>query len=107
MEVFYSRQFYKDLKKIKNKKLNKRIKDKVEEIEKVVSAHEPENDEDLPTIPNLIKLQGYDNHYRVRVGDMRLGITIEVELEESLSYLSFLPFTTTNYITSTSFNYTF
>ncbi|MEM7657247.1 MAG: type II toxin-antitoxin system RelE/ParE family toxin [Bacteroidota bacterium] len=80
MEIIYERKFLKDVGKIKDPTVLKRIKNKLEEIEQIVEDHE--DDEEAPEIPGMTKLQGYDYYYRVRVGEFRLGISIEISLDE-------------------------
>ncbi len=57
-----------DLKKIQDEALRRRIK---ETIEKVEAA------ETLRELPNLTKLSGTSGFYRIRVGDYRIGIAVE------------------------------
>jgi mRNA interferase RelE/StbE len=60
--------FLKDLSKIKNRAVLKRIKDTIEDFEKT---------QDLQDLPNLKKLRGDDNYYRIRVGEYRIGLSIQ------------------------------
>ena len=80
MEVVYEQKFLKDVEKIKDGKILKRIKTKLEEVEQIVDAHEDNGE--VPEIPGMTKLQGHDHYYRIRVGDYRLGISIEITLDE-------------------------
>lgn len=80
MVVVYEKKFLKDLQKIKDKNVLKRIQLKLEEIEVIVGSHEDNGEP--PAIPGLVKLQGYDYYYRIRVGDYRLGISIEITLDD-------------------------
>jgi len=57
-----------DLKKIQDEALRRRVK---ETIEKVEAA------ETLRELPNLTKLSGTSGFYRIRVGDYRIGIAVE------------------------------
>jgi mRNA interferase RelE/StbE len=57
-----------DLKKIQDEALRRRVK---EAIEKVEAA------ETLRNLPNLTKLSGTSGFYRIRVGDYRIGIAVE------------------------------
>ena len=57
-----------DLKKIQDEALRRRVK---EAIEKVEAA------ETLRELPNLTKLSGNSGFYRIRVGDYRIGIAVE------------------------------
>jgi mRNA interferase RelE/StbE len=67
MKITFSDSFNKDIAKLKDKNLNKKIVEAIEAIEKADSLNE---------IHNLKKLIGYKYHYRIRVGDYRLGIYI-------------------------------
>lgn len=80
MEIIYERKFLKDIQKIKDGKLLKPIKNKVEEVETIINAHQDNGE--IPEVPGMTKLQGYDDYYRIRVGDYRLGISIEITLDE-------------------------
>ncbi|OGV99763.1 MAG: hypothetical protein A2Z59_00660 [Nitrospinae bacterium RIFCSPLOWO2_02_39_17] len=68
MNVQFRASFSKDLRNIKNKNLLYRIKEVIEHIEKA---------QNLQDISNLKKLKGRNIYYRVRVGDYRIGLTIE------------------------------
>ena len=68
MDVFYESSFAKDLKRIKDKHLLKRVQNFIEEV-KAANA--------LADVKNLKKLQGYDTFYRFRLGDYRIGIEVE------------------------------
>lgn len=68
MKVEFKNSFAKDLKDIKDKGLLKRVKDFIEAVEKADS---------LVGTPNLKKLKGGGNYFRLRVGDYRVGISLE------------------------------
>ncbi len=57
-----------DLKKIQDEALRRRVK---EAIEKVEAA------ETLRELPNLTKLSGTSGFYRIHVGNYRIGIAVE------------------------------
>ena len=65
MELEYKNSFLKDLKKIKNKS----IKIKIRNI--ITLAKENK----LNTL-KIKKIIGYENFYRIRIGDYRLGISV-------------------------------
>lgn len=90
MEIYYERRFNKDLKKIREKQIKARIQKKIEEIEPIVLNHEPEDEQDIPKISNMIKMEGFEYHYRIRVGDYRLGVSIEIKIEEEENTFYFL-----------------
>ena len=68
MKVEFRDSFAKDLKSIKDKSLLNRVKEVVENVEKVASLDE---------IRNLKKLKGGGNYFRLRIGDYRMGIVLE------------------------------
>lgn len=68
MNVQFRASFSKDLRNIKNKNLLDRIRETIEHIERT---------QNLQDIANLKKLKGGSNYYRVRVGEYRIGLTIE------------------------------
>jgi len=67
MNIFFEASFARDLKQIKDKQLQRRISQVIDEIK---AANGP-ND-----IKQLEKLKGYDNFYRIRISDYRMGIEI-------------------------------
>ena len=68
MNIQFRGSFSKDLRSIKNKNLLDRIRETIESIEKA---------QKLPDIANLKKLKGRSIYYRIRVGEYRIGLTIE------------------------------
>ncbi len=68
MKVAFRNSFAKDLKSVKRKALLKRVKDLIETVEQA---------DTLAEIPNLKKLKGGENYFRLRLGDYRLGIALE------------------------------
>ena len=71
MKVEFKKSFLKELKKLKNKSLKNSIADCIIQVESA---------ENITGIKNLKKLTGYEIHYRIRVGDYRIGIKIEKEV---------------------------
>ncbi len=78
MKVEFRKSFVKDLKKIKNFKLQRKIKSIIEEVE---------NADNLKQISNLKFLKGENNHYRIRIGDYRIGIIIENDVVRFVRFL--------------------
>ena len=66
MKTGFKSSFAKDLKAIKNKAV-------LEAVEKLITAVEAAPD--LRTIPDVKKLKGKGDYYRVRLGDYRVGIS--------------------------------
>lgn len=71
MKVEFRESFAKDLKGIKNKGLLECVKEIIEVVEKA---------DTLLDIPNLKKLKGGGNYFRLRIGDYRIGISLENDM---------------------------
>jgi mRNA interferase RelE/StbE len=67
MRVLFERSFSRDLKKIRNKQVLKRVREVIAEAEAAASISE---------VANLKKLEGFDAYYRIRMGDYRIGIEV-------------------------------
>lgn len=76
MKVQFDESFYKSIKKINDRKL----KNKLQEI-----ILDFDNAENLSEIPNIKKMQGFENYYQVRIGDYRVGF--ELLNDKSLLFL--------------------
>ncbi len=68
MEVSVSKTFEKDIRKITDKRIAKRILDLIEILENSKSIH---------SIRNLKKLKTPGNYFRIRLGNYRLGLLVE------------------------------
>ena len=79
MQIEFLRKFEKDLDKIDNQDVADRV---LELIQVVESAHT------LADIPNLKKLKGYANAFRVRIGDYRLGLFLAND--DTVEFVRFL-----------------
>ena len=60
--------FNRDLRRIRDRDVRQRLSSKIEEIESASN---------LAQVTNVAKMEGYDNHYRIRIGDCRLGIAVD------------------------------
>lgn len=67
MEIRFEASFEKDLKKVRDKKLLKQVREVIEEVKQA---------EGLRGINDLKKLKGYETFYRIRIGDYRIGIDL-------------------------------
>jgi mRNA interferase RelE/StbE len=67
VKVVFTKQFDKEIEKLKDEKLASRI-------EEVIATVKEETV--LLDIPNIKKLAGHKNAYRIRVGDYRIGIFV-------------------------------
>lgn len=65
MNTRFESKFAKDLKEIRDRNLLVRLK------QIILNCQQAES---LTQISNLKKLQGYDNFYRIRLGDYRVGL---------------------------------
>ena len=69
MNLEFKKSFARDLKKSKtDKPLLERVQQVIQEAEEAQAIH---------GIRNLKKLKAQGNHYRIRIGDYRLGLVIE------------------------------
>ena len=68
MQVITTRQFEKDTEKELNKKLQLQLADIIEQLQRA---------DHLMEIPNLKKMKGYKNAYRIRFGEYRIGFHFE------------------------------
>lgn len=68
MKVGFKQSFTKDLTKVKDRDLLRRVKIAIETLERA---------ESLEQIKGLKKLRGVGNYYRLRIGDFRLGLALE------------------------------
>lgn len=73
MRAVFLKRFSKDLDKIDNRSLLETIADTIEWVE---------NNDASVVIPNLKKLVGYKNAYRIRIGDYRMGVFVEGDTVE-------------------------
>jgi mRNA interferase RelE/StbE len=67
VKVRFRASFKKDLKRIKDQKLLQQVSGVIDEVK--IS-------ESLSEINNLTKIKGYDDFYRVRIGNFRIGIKL-------------------------------
>ena len=68
MIVVFQESFARDLKCVADKGLLKRVKELIEAVEAADS---------LADIPNIKKLKGGGNYFRLRIADYRVGIVLE------------------------------
>jgi mRNA interferase RelE/StbE len=67
MKTEFRRSFEKDLTRIKDPKLLRRISEVIEEVE---------NSKNLNEVRNIKKLNDYSSYYRIRVGNYRIGLEL-------------------------------
>jgi len=73
MRTAFRKSFTRDLKKIKDRNLLDRLRQVIEQVEA---------SENLSSVPDLKKMAGTANFYRIRVGDYRIGIVVEGDCVE-------------------------
>lgn len=78
MKVIFRDSFAKDLKRVKEKGLLNRVREIIEAVEKGDSLGE---------LQNLKKLKGSGNYFRLRIGDYRIGISLE---QDTVIFVRFL-----------------
>jgi mRNA interferase RelE/StbE len=76
--VRFTESFVRDVRNIKDKGLLTRVRELIELVEQ--ASH-------LGHIANLKKLRGGGNYYRIRVGDYRMGLTVEGDAATFVRFL--------------------
>ncbi|MGI0481803.1 type II toxin-antitoxin system RelE family toxin [Geminocystis sp. CENA526] len=71
MKVKFESTFAKDLQKIKDKKLSEQIKSVILECKKAKLFNQ---------VKNVKKLTGYNNFYRIKIRDYRIGLEIQEDI---------------------------
>ena len=79
MNVRIDKSFERDIKRIRDKDLLVKIADTIEQVQGAANQKE---------IKNLKKLKGFQSYYRIRLGDYRIGLSIE---ETKVDFIRFLP----------------
>lgn len=69
MKVQFKKSFLKELQKLRNKNLKSSIASCIVQVESA---------ETIAQVKNIKKLSGYDDYYRIRIGDYRIGVKIEM-----------------------------
>lgn len=78
MKIAFRSSFARDLKRLKDQQLRAKIKELIEEIEKA---------DNLQQIGQLKKLSASDSFYRIRIGDYRIGLSVESDNVELVRFL--------------------
>ena len=68
MEIRIDKSFEKDIKKIQQPDIPKKVAIFIEKIQEISSFQE---------LTNTKKIKGFSNFYRIRLGDYRIGVEIE------------------------------
>ena len=79
MKVLYVKALVKDLEAVSsNLGVKKRLLKLIERLKTIDSLSE---------LQNIKKIEGYDNYYRLRVGDYRLGLKLSGKTVELIRFL--------------------
>lgn len=78
MKIEFLKSFLKDIQKIKDPKLARKVEQLILEL-KAADA--------LEDLSNVKKMKGYSIAFRIRVGDYRMGIYMETEVVELARFL--------------------
>jgi mRNA interferase RelE/StbE len=78
VKVAFKESFRRDLRVIRDKSLLERVRGVIEAVETADS---------LALLPNLKLLKGSRNYFRVRIGDYRIGLSIQ---EDTVIFVRFL-----------------
>lgn len=70
MKVAFRTSFLRDVRAVKEKGVQRRIREVIEHVEQVSKPTE---------ISNLKKLKGQGTYYRIRIGEFRVGLKIEAD----------------------------
>ena len=79
MNIEVDKSFDKDIDKINDKALLKRLKKIIQKIE---------NANNIKELPNLKKMIGYKNYYRIRISSYRISVQIITDSVILLRFLS-------------------
>ena len=79
MNVRIDKSFERDIKRIRDKDLLAKIADTIEQVQGAANQEE---------IEKIKKLKGFRSYYRIRLGDYRIGLSIE---ETTVDFIRFLP----------------
>jgi mRNA interferase RelE/StbE len=78
LNVEFRSSFARDLKRIRDRDLKRRVGEIIELVERVQSLQEVEN---------IKKLRGGNRYYRIRVGDYRIGLLVEGDIVTFVRFL--------------------
>jgi len=70
VKVLFRESFVRDLRRIEDQDVQRCIRQAVESVEQATS---------LTDVPQLRRLRSKGRHYRIRVGDYRLGLTVDAD----------------------------
>lgn len=79
MKTEFKASFAKDLKRIKDKALLSRVQSAIIAVEQT---------DNLQNVASCKKLQGVENYFRIRIGDFRIGLSVEDDVVTFVRFLS-------------------
>lgn len=79
MKTKFKSTFAKDLKRIKDKTLLSRVQAAIIAVEQT---------DNLLNVASCKKMQGGENYYRIRIGDFRIGLSMEDDVVIFVRFLS-------------------
>ena len=79
MRVVFTREFLKQIRKIQDKHLAKKVEDAILQVKNATT---------LSGIHDLKKLKGYTTSYRLRIGDYRIGVYLNGDTVEFACFMS-------------------
>ncbi|PKO23416.1 MAG: plasmid stabilization protein [Chloroflexi bacterium HGW-Chloroflexi-1] len=78
METQFRESFTKDLRKIRDKSLLKRVEGIIETVEQARRLEE---------VPSIGKMPGWKRYYRIEVGDYRIGVAVDSNVVTFIRFL--------------------
>jgi len=78
LKVEFKESFVKDLKRVRDEALKRRVTATIERVEQA---------QNLQEIGNIKGLRGGEGYYRIRIGDYRLGLLLE---DDTVTFVRFL-----------------
>jgi mRNA interferase RelE/StbE len=79
MRLLFTKDFEKEIRKLKNKVLARQIEDAVLNVKQAAN---------IAAIRNLKKLKGHSNAYRIRAGEYRIGVYIDGNVVEFACFMN-------------------
>ena len=78
MKTSFRKSFLRDLKKLKDQRVRAQVRAAIEGVEAA---------EGLSDLPGVTKMSGGGNYYRIRIGDYRIGLSVEGDEAEFVRVL--------------------
>ena len=78
MKTIFRSSFLRDVRTLRDKQLSARVKQTIQQVELADS---------LASFPNVKQLRGEKGHYRIRLGEYRLALTVQAD---TVTFVRFL-----------------